>query len=301
MGALPKTDTGGRTGLRFGVLGPLTVWRDGQEIKLGTVKQRQLLAVLLTAPNRTISLEAASTALWEDVPPRSAISNLRTYANKLRNALGAGDSARTRIVGRRPGYALRVEPGELDSAEFADRLRDGQAELARGAPRAAIEHLSAALALWRGRPVEDLPHTLALAPWADALEEQRCMALEGIAAARLSLGEYDTMVPELRDLLAVHPTRERLWCHLMLALYRSGDIAAALSAFGSAREILAVRLGVDPGPELVALHQAMLSRDPALTRAALPARPGGALQVRRRHAAVARRGCLCGHRRPRHS
>lgn len=285
-------------GLRFGVLGPLQVWRDGQEVRLGTVKQRLLLAVLLMEPNRTVSLDRLVAALWEEVPPKSAVSNLRTYANKLRGALAGPDSAAPRIVSRRPGYALAVGPGELDSVEFAEHLRNGQAELARGAPRGAIARLSAGMALWRGRPAEDLPRTLVMGPWLDSLEEQRCLALETVAAARLTLGEHETMVPELRGLLAVHPTRERLWGHLMLALYQSGDIAAALSAFGSAREILAAQLGVDPGPELVALHQAMLSRDPALTPKA-PARNSTIVRLRDRHAPAARRTCRCGIHHPR--
>lgn len=284
-------------GLQFGVLGPLRVWRDGHEIDLGTVKQRLLLTVLLLEPNRTIPIDRLVTALWEDAPPKSAVSNLRTYANKLRTALRSNDSSASRVVSRRPGYALLIETSELDTAEFAGHLRKGQAELARGAAREAIAHLSAGMALWRGRPAEDVPRTLAVAHWLDSLEEQRCVALETIAAARLSLGEHETMVPELRELLTVHPTQERLWGHLMLALYRGGDIAAALSAYRSAREILASRLGVDPGPELVALHQAMLSRDPALTPMT-QAHHRASVNLRSCRNPPARPSCRCGRCHP---
>lgn len=273
-------------GLWFGVLGPLRVARDGQMVRLGTLKQRLLLTMLLRERNRTVSLDDLIGALWEDRPPKSAVFNVRTYINQLRQALRdpwedrarrpreeatrteAAWPPRLRIVGRRPGYALMVDSGELDSVEFGRLLREGRAELVRGAPRRALLRLSAALALWRGRPAEDVPRTLAVTGWFDSLEEQRCLALEAHTAARLSLGEHDALITDLRDLLAAHPTRERLWGQLMLALYRSGDVAAALSAYTEARRSLAERLGVDPGADLAALHGRMLARDPALDLAA---------------------------------
>ncbi|OLT34787.1 hypothetical protein BJF79_32920 [Actinomadura sp. CNU-125] len=271
----------------------MRVWRDGQEIDLGTAKQRTLLAVLLMEPNRTVSLDRLTTALWDDRPPKSAVFNLRTYAGKLRTALNdSGRPSPARIAGRHPGYALRVDPHELDSAQFTEHFRNGKAAMSRGRPKEAVVHLSAGLALWRGRPAEDVPSTLAMAPWLDSLDEQHCTALETIAAARLSLGEHEVIVPELRDLLAVHPTRERLWAHLMLALYQGGDIAAALNAYASAREMLRA-LGIDPGPELVDLHRAMLNRDPALAPA--PRRDTVAVRYRR---APARHGDVGRVRRP---
>jgi DNA-binding SARP family transcriptional activator len=291
-------------GLRFGVLGPLQVWRDAQEVSLGTIKQRLLLAVLLQEPNRTICLDRLVAALWDESPPKSAISNLRSYANRLRTALAAPEGDREfrepRIVGRRPGYALTVNPGELDSAEFIDLLQFGQAELARNQPRRAVAQLTQGLALWRGRPAEDLPRTMVLEPWLASLEEQRCLALETIAGARLMLREHHKMIPELRDLLAIHPTRERLWGHLMLALYRSGDVAAALAAFTSARDVLAEELGIDPGPELISLHQAMLRRDPELGGypRSEPALPPSRTRCRW-PAPSTLLVCHCGRRRPR--
>ncbi|KAB8190983.1 SARP family transcriptional regulator [Nonomuraea phyllanthi] len=258
--------------LRFGVLGPLQVTRDGVSVRLGTLKQRLMLTMLLMEPNRTVPLERLMAALWEDSPPNSAMYNLRSYANKLRQALTDGHNSR--VITRRPGYALEVNGGELDSVEFAGRLRQGQADLSKGAPREALRHLSAGLALWRGRPAEDVPRTVPVAPWLDALEEQRCLALESYAAARLELGEHEIMVTDLRTLVSRHPTRERMWGHLMLALYRSGDIEGALAAYAAARQALAERLGVDPGPDLVALHRAMLARDPALAPASARRRSG---------------------------
>ncbi|MBP2704104.1 AAA family ATPase [Microbispora sp. RL4-1S] len=219
------------------------------------------------------------TAVWDEDPPRSAVANVRTYVNRLRDALGLSG----RLTARPPGYLLTVDQGELDVVEFAEALRRGREAVADGRPEEALGHLSPALALWRGAPAEDVPRTRALTPRLDALSEQRCLALETVAEARLMLGEHEEAVAELRDMTAAHPTRERLWGRLMLALYRTGDVAAALTAYGRARELLADELGVEPGPELATLHLAILNRDPALgfTRAARrpPPPPAGVTRV----------------------
>jgi hypothetical protein len=57
----------------------------------------------------------------------------------------------------------------------------------------------------------------------------------------------------------------------MLALYRAGNVAAALGAYVDARAALAEHLGIEPGPELIRLHRAMLDRDAALDELPQPA------------------------------
>ena len=54
----------------------------------------------------------------------------------------------------------------------------------------------------------------------------------------------------------------------MLALYRSGRQADALETFQEARRVLADELGLEPGPELRRLQEAILAHDPAV--AAVP-------------------------------
>ncbi|MEU6413202.1 BTAD domain-containing putative transcriptional regulator [Microbispora sp. NPDC046933] len=246
--------------LRFSILGPVQVRRDDRKIPLGSPKQRVLLTVLLLEANRTVSLERLVDAVWDEDPPRSAVANLRTYANRLRDVLGAPE----RLVARPPGYLLSVGPGEFDLTDFAEAVRRGREALFGGDPGTALRHLSAALSLWRGAPAEDVPRSAALGPRLDALGEQRALALEALAEARIALGEHAEVIAELRETLGGHATRERLWGHLMLALYRTGDAAAALAAYAQARAVLREELGVEPGPELASLHQAILRRDPAL-------------------------------------
>ena len=118
--------------LEFGVLGPMTVQRAGSPVRLGTHKARAVLALLLTHPNRTVSVELLIDALWADSPPRSAVKNVQVYIHQLRRALGSAD----RIIRQSPGYRLVVRPGELDAERFAELAREGRAA---GDPARAAE------------------------------------------------------------------------------------------------------------------------------------------------------------------
>ncbi|MGV9328789.1 BTAD domain-containing putative transcriptional regulator [Streptosporangium sandarakinum] len=262
--------------LRFNLLGPLQIRHSGRLVPLGPPKQRVVLAVLLLEAGRVVSLDRLTAAVWEGEPPRSAVANLRTYVNRLRDVLGGHHG---RLVAHAPGYTLEVRDGESDIADFTEDARQGRAALAGGDPRAALRHLSAALALWRGTEAEDVPRTPELSSRLAVLAEQRCLAMEDLAQARLALGEHAEMLHGLRETVAEHPTRERLWGHLMLALYRTGDVAAALAAYERARTVLREGLGLEPGPDLVALQRRMLNRDPGLVPA--PARRPGPPGARR--------------------
>jgi DNA-binding SARP family transcriptional activator len=249
--------------LRFGILGPVRLWRDGVAVPLGTMKQRLLLTRLLLEPNRAVSHDRLFSALWEDTPPKSALANVRSYANRLRKDLDG------RLRAHPPGYLLAVQPGELDVAEFNELVRQGRGAMGGDRYEEALRHLTAALALWRGAAADDLPRTVGLAAQLDALEEQRYLAIEECARARLALGRHTEIIGGLRETLALRPTRERLWGHLMVALYRSGDVAGALTVYAQARRVLDRELGIEPGPELAELHRLMLNRDPRLSGPAL--------------------------------
>jgi predicted ATPase len=56
----------------------------------------------------------------------------------------------------------------------------------------------------------------------------------------------------------------------MLALYRAGRQAEAVTSYGELRGRLADDLGLDPGPDLAALYQAILEQDPGLQATQAP-------------------------------
>ncbi len=258
----------------FRVLGPLEVVRDGQPLALGGGKQRTVLAVLLMHANEPVSTDRLIDALWGESPPSGALQSVRVHVSRLRKVL---EDNRSRggvpsvLVTTAAGYELRVEDGELDLVRFKRLLAEGQRELAGERPDRAAELLDEALGLWRGDALSDL----AFEPFAQAevarLDELRIVALEARLEADLELGRHAVVASELEPLIAEHPFRERLRCLLMLALYRSGRQAEALEAYRDARRTLVEEVGVEPGPELRELHEAMLRQDPALEAAATTA------------------------------
>jgi DNA-binding SARP family transcriptional activator len=214
----------------FRLLGPLEAVVDGMAVPLAAAKPRALLALLLLNRNRVVSTDRLIDELWGDDPPAQATKTLQVYISQLRKALG-----NERLVTRAPGYLLRVEEGELDLDRFEQLRREGRHE--------------EALALWRG-PAE---------PVAAHLEELRSAAYDDWLQAAVDSGA--PVIPQLEQLVAKEPLRERPRALLMLALYRAGRQADALELYRQTRELYVEELGIEPGPELRELQQAMLRQD----------------------------------------
>jgi DNA-binding SARP family transcriptional activator len=179
--------------------------------------------------------------------------------SRLRKALGESV-----LTTRPPGYAVRVEPDELDLLRFERLVDEGRALLARGLANAAGERLREGLSLWRGPALADFAyHDFAQAAIARC-EEIRLAALELRIEADLALGLHDKLIGELEELVAEHPVRERLRANLMTALYRSGRQAEALEAYRSARRTLRDGLGIEPSLRLQELERAILQQAPSL-------------------------------------
>jgi len=244
--------------LSFHVLGPLEVRDGGRALALGGGHQRALLAVLLLHANEVVSADRLIDALWGAAPPPTAAKTVQVYVSRLRKELGDG-----RLVTRAPGYALQVERSEVDLAKFEQLL--GEAH--RSEPALAADTLRRALALWRGPALADLTYESFAQPEIARLEELRWAALEQRVDADLAAGRHAELVGELGALVAEHPLRERLRAQLMLALYRSGRQAEALSAYRQAQRELSDELGLEPSEELKQLEQAILRQDAELSPA----------------------------------
>nr|WP_318783538.1 BTAD domain-containing putative transcriptional regulator [Plantactinospora soyae] len=261
--------------VRFDILGPLHVYREGQPVPLGSVKQRLLLATLLLRPNEVVGTNELAAMLWGDEQPASAAANLRTYIRGLRQSLGGGTPWEG-IISVAGGYLLRVGPGERDLDLFDAAAARGRDALAASAADRAEAELSAAVRLWRGDSLADLPLRPALARRVAQLEERRLLAEEDYAEALLALGAPADVVRRLRALLDRHPLRQRAWGQLMVGLYRIGDVAGALDAFRQARQVLAEETGLDPAPELTRLYDDILHHRLGLAAHPPPAPDGPA-------------------------
>jgi predicted ATPase/DNA-binding SARP family transcriptional activator len=256
--------------MRFGVLGPLAVWRsDGTAIRIPELKVRALLADLLVQEGRPVSVDRLAEDLWRGNPPGNPVNTLQTKVSQLRRALEEAEpGGRDLVVYQPPGYLLRAGHGAVDAQRFRDLLTLAHET---GDPQARAALLLEALGLWRGPALADFGDEEFARATIARLEEQRLTALEHHAEARLELGQHGLLADELGELVARNPLRERLRAAHMLALYRAGRQSEALATYGDLRDGLARELGLDPSPELAALHLAILRQDPALARPPAPA------------------------------
>ncbi|MEU4765924.1 BTAD domain-containing putative transcriptional regulator [Actinosynnema sp. NPDC023794] len=246
--------------VRFGVLGPLTVERDGEPPALGGPRQRDLLTLLVLRANRFVSAEWLVDALWDGQPPAGAQVTLRSYVAVLRRALEPerGRRAPAELLrGHAGGYELRVPPDAVDAVRFTALAGQGSRALADGEWEAAGRHFADALALWRGEvAAADLT---AVRPDAARLTEARTAAGEGLFTAAVAAGRHQAVLPDLRQFVAAHPNRENARAQLMLALYRAGRQTDALAVYDEGRRLLVDEHGVEPGEALRDLHRRVLA------------------------------------------
>ncbi len=240
--------------MQFGVLGPLAVTTDaGEPVVVPGTKVRALLADLLTNRNQVVSADRLIDDLWGDDSPANPTGALQVRVSQLRKALNdAEPGARDLVESRAPGYLLRA--GAVDADRFA--------ELAR---HADVGRLTEALALWRGEAYADVADAEFVRAEATRLAEQRLAVHERLAEARVARGEHDLAAADLAELVARHPLHEGLRAVQLRALYAAGRQSEALDSYADLRDRLADELGLDPSPELVALHRRILEQDAGLS------------------------------------
>ena len=168
---------------------------------------------------------------------------------------------------------------------FERRVTAARAALAAGELARGAALLAEAAAMWRGPALADAADAPFAAGPIARLEELRVTAAEELFEARLALGEGAALVPGIEELVAAHPLRERLRGQLMRAMYTAGRQGDALAVYEETRRLLSSRLGVDPSPELAAVHLAILRGQAGAAR---PAGPTGDRPPVRRPAGPAR-------------
>ncbi len=234
------------------MLGPFEVRTDdGAVIDVPGARLRGLLTVLALNPGHVVPKGTLVDWIWGEHPPSDAANSLHRLVSRLRKALPEGS-----IEGQADGYRLVVEPDVVDAVRF-ERLV-GQARDDEGPQR--VRRLREALGLWRGAAMQDvgLVDSTALDAAVTRFDRLRLTAMEDRFDVEVSLGHGPELVAELTDLVAAHPVRERLVLALMRALAASGRDNEALLVYQRTSAALADALGVDPSPELSALHVALL-------------------------------------------
>ena len=262
------------------VFGELTVLIDGEPADLGGPKPRALLALLVAAEGRPVSVSHLVDEIWGEQPPPRVEASLQSYVARLRRELEPARRARAtddRLRTHPGGYSLGLASEHVDARRFAELVRTARSAVQTDPVRAEAL-FEEALTLWRGDPYTGLTETSSsLAAEALRLTELRLTAVEDVADLRVRRDDR-SVAADLEQLVRQHPSRERLWALLALGQYRSGRQADALGSLRRAREHLAEELGIDPGPDLRALEQSILRQDPDLLprpaeRAVVPPQP----------------------------
>lgn len=241
------------------VLGSFRVEVDGRPADAGGRLARMLLVQLLLARGAVVPTERIIGRLWPTSVPPSAQASLHAYVARLRRSLEPERAPRTpaRILVSAPyGYALAVDPAAVDAWVFEEQV--SACATAGNPPHLAEEHLTRALTLWRGQPYAEFADEPWTASERTRLEELHRSARERLAGARLACGKAAQAVADAGALTTEQPLHEEGWRLLALALWARDRQGDALAALRQARHVLGEELGVEPGPALLELEQALL-------------------------------------------
>ncbi|MCZ0987173.1 AfsR/SARP family transcriptional regulator [Streptomyces diastatochromogenes] len=230
-----------------------------------------MLALLLLNSGRIVPVDTLVDAVWNDRPPATARTQIAIVIAALRKTFKSHGAAEDIIVTAHPGYVLRPDGHSVDVLEFTRLVKTAETAVQQARHAEAAGCYTQALALWRGPAFAGISSSL-VEDEAARLEGHRLNAYDDATAVQLELGNHHDLVPELTSVVREHPLRERTRHHLMLAQYRSGRRAEAMATFREARAQFIEELGMEPGPDLQGLHDAILRDDPSLAPApAVPA------------------------------
>ena len=243
--------------MEFLVLGPIEVRSADSQIRVGGVKQRSILALLIANRGHAVSADRIVEDVYGEDAASGARRSVQSIVSLLRRDLGDV------IVGTGDGYVFDAPRVAVDVCRFEDGVAAGL-DIVGDDPERAAALLSSALGLWRGDPYGDVDGRVVFEPEIARLSELRSVALESRVEADLTCGRHRAVLSELEALVVEYPLRERLWGLWMLALYRAGRQADALGAYQRLRTVLGEQLGIEPSTEVRELEEQILLQDPTL-------------------------------------
>lgn len=255
--------------LEFRLLGPVELAVDGEPVPLGPAKRRAVLAALAVDAGRPVPVAALIDRVWGEQPPPEARNTLYSHVARLRRLLAEAGAAQEAVLVRRSGaYLLDVDENRVDLLRVRRLV-----ERARGSSdaRERVSLLRGAVGLWRGDALVDVPGA-----WAerarDRVDEQRVATLVLWGSLELELGgDPEVVLERVADAVTRHPLAEPLIAVQLRALFQAGRAAEALSRYAVTRRRMVEELGTEPGPELQALHEALLRGE--LDRPGTPVAP----------------------------
>jgi DNA-binding SARP family transcriptional activator len=248
--------------IRFTLLGPLEMVRDGIDYAPTTPKLLQVLAMLVISPGKIVHIDTIMQELWANEPPRSVRTTMHTYVYQLRRCIDENDLApfgETMLATKPPGYVFRIDPSQVDVFTFHTLQKRGKELQTQGRHVEAAQVFRSALELWSGPPLANVHCGSVLSAYTVDLVEQRRSTLHLRIESDIAAGLRHELIGELRSLVTANPLDEALHGQLIRVLGRSGRRSDALATYRQVRARLNDELGVEPCDELQVLHHDLLS------------------------------------------
>ncbi|MDT7799998.1 MAG: family transcriptional regulator, regulator of embCAB operon [Actinomycetota bacterium] len=259
---LQRTDEPDRGTVRFTVLGPLEVLRQGVDYAPSAPKILSLLAVLVMRPGKMVHIDTLIRELWSDHPPRTVRTTLHTYVYHLRRCIdqnGLAADGEAMLATKHTGYTFNIDPSQVDTHRFVRLQQAGQERQEAGDHSGAADAYRDALDVWTGPPFANVQCGPVLSAYRTELLEQRRSVLHMRIEAEIVSGRHRELIGELRSLTTGSPLDEALHGQLMRALGRSGRRSDAMAVYRRLRSRLAGELGVEPCDDLQVLHRELIS------------------------------------------
>ncbi|MEZ4832263.1 MAG: tetratricopeptide repeat protein [Caldilineaceae bacterium] len=270
--------------LTITTLGSFSILRDGEPIPVTawhTRKNLELVQILLTLHQRSLSQDELMEWLWPDLPPARAGRNLRVAVSQARRTLEpelrkGGDS---RYLRTQPtGYRWQPSPTcTVDAEIFEQGIASLRQDVARLSPAAFAARAQPVLDLYQGDYLPEWRYAEWAAARRNRLHTDFLWLVNHLIAQHAEREEFAAAVDLCRRSLAVDNCQEPIWRQLITCLWRAGDSAAALRAYADCQDTLARELDVAPDTETAALAHEIrrTSANPAPVRR--PPSPAGAL------------------------
>ncbi len=225
---------------------------DGEVHPVPGRRAQRLLARLVGAGERSVSVDALVDAVWAEDATSAPVAALQTQVFRLRKLL-AFPGAPT-IVTTATGYQLELGEATTDVLELERAVH-----AAAGAePAAAAEALGVALERWRGPAFVGAEDVESLRSEQIRLDELHAQAIELHAEALVAIGGANRAIAELEPFMAESPLRPQACAILMRALAAVGRDADAVRVFQDHRRHLVEELGLEPAPELRRLEASIV-------------------------------------------
>lgn len=242
----------------FRLLGPLEVRVRDVPVPITAQRESVIMAALLFRADTLVSTDQLVDTVWDGMLPANPANQIAICVLALRRKFAAAGAPKDVIVTRAPGYFVRVDDARLDTRLVEEHVQRAETAEAAGRLDEALVQLRAALGQWRGpvlRGVRSRRLRSEIVRW----EERRVALFEWCIQLELDLGHHNRVIGELSAMVADAGLRERPRAQLMVALYRAGRTAQALSVYRVTRRMFMDELGIEPSRHLRGVHDAILA------------------------------------------